>query len=384
MSDYDLDLASVSVHADDEFSLVSDVATPLHVSTIYKYNSDPDKLVRAKDHDIRLAGPDERVYSRFGNPVTSRVEAVLSGILGGHAVVYSSGLSAFTAAITHLQPKRVAIADGYHGCHNVLAILSRFGGGASIESIDHYDPSLSANDLFHIETPINPTGIALDLEKAVSFAHARGAKVLVDATFAPPPIQNPFDFGVDLVMHSATKYFGGHSDLLAGVLVTKDPAVRDQLLQDRGILGLQPGNMESWLLLRSLRTYKLRVTQQSTSATKIARFLADALASSSIPALKQVHHSSLQTEPFVAKQMPNGMHSPAFSIEVASSDLARKLPSRLKLFHHSTSLGGVESLIEWRAVSDKHVPETLLRLSIGVEDTDDLIADLKQGLLSLS
>ncbi|KAK9379131.1 Cys/Met metabolism PLP-dependent enzyme-domain-containing protein [Kockiozyma suomiensis] len=380
-----LDLASLSVHADDELALVRDVASPLHVSTTYHYSSDPDTLQCAKDHDIRISKPGEQIYSRFGNPVVERVEAVLSQLFGAHAIVYSSGLSAFTAAITHLQPRRMALGDdGYHGCHGVVAILSRFGGEKhGIQKVPLYDDSIAAGDLVHIETPLNPTGVAIDLEKASSFAHSRGAKLLVDATFAPPPIQDPFACGADLVMHSATKYFGGHSDLLAGILVTKDPDVSEKLRKDRSILGLQPGNMEAWLLLRSLRTYKLRITQQATSAAIIVAYLADQLAKGTIPALAKVHHSSLQDEPFVARQMPAGLHSPTFSIELTSMQLAKRLPSKLKLFHHATSLGGVESLIEWRAMTDEHVSESLLRISVGVEAAEDLIADLQQGLLSL-
>ncbi|KAK9367294.1 pyridoxal phosphate-dependent transferase [Lipomyces kononenkoae] len=381
-SDFDLQIASLGVHADDSYAMVSDVAMPLHVSTTFHYDSDPTKLKRAKDRDSSVKEEKTTfIYSRFGNPVTERVEAVLSSILNGHAVVYSSGLTAFSGALTYYNPKRLSIGDGYHGCHGVARIFTRLSG---LEKVPLLDDSVSAGDLVHVETPINPTGLCTDLAKAVEFAHSRGAKIMVDATFAPPPLQDPFEFGVDIVMHSATKYLGGHSDLLAGVLVTKDPHVRDALLQDRGLLGGAPGNFETWLLLRSLRTFKMRIETQAKNAGKIVAWLDSALKNNDIPILTKVYHASLQTEEFVTKQMNTGLFSPTFAIEVASPEIAKSLPSKLKLFHHATSLGGVESLIEWRAMSDPNVPEGLLRLSIGVEDAEDLIADLKAALLSLT
>ncbi|KAK9315500.1 pyridoxal phosphate-dependent transferase [Lipomyces starkeyi] len=382
LSDLELQIASLSVHADDAYAMVSDVAPPLHVSTTYNYNSDPSKLKSAKEHDIKVRDEQSSfIYSRFGNPVVERVEAVLSAILNGHAVVYSSGLAAYTAALAYYNPRRLSMTDGYHGCYGVARIFNRFSG---LEQVPLYDDSVSTGDLVHLETPINPTGLSVDLAKAVEFAHSRGAKIIVDATFAPPPLQDPFEFGVDMVMHSATKYLGGHSDLLAGVLITKDPQVRLALLQDRGLLGGVPGNFESWLLLRSLRTFKLRVETQAKNAGKIVAWLDSAIKNNEIPALTKVYHSSLQIDEFVRKQLKTGLCSPTFSIEVESVDIAKSIPSRLKLFHHATSLGSVESLIEWRAMTDTSVPETLLRLSIGVEDADDLIADLKAALLSFS
>ncbi|KAK9451602.1 Cys/Met metabolism PLP-dependent enzyme-domain-containing protein [Limtongia smithiae] len=370
-----LDLASLSVHADDDLTLVADVASPLHVSTTYHYETDPSKLISAKERDIISSGA--FIYSRFGTPVTQRVEAVLSQIVHGHAVVYASGLSAYTAALAYYNPSHLALADGYHGSHGVAAIFNRLSG---LKQIKPYDEALGQGDLFHIESPINPTGESLDIAKAVEFAHSRGAKVIVDSTFAPPPLQDPFEFGVDMVMHSATKYFGGHSDLLAGILVTKDPEVAQQLLKDRAMFGSAPGNMETWLLLRSLRSYKLRVTTQAHNGVKIVEFLSKGLTSGELPVLTKVYHSSLQKEAFVTEQLNRGLYNPTFSIEVKTALIAKSLPSKLKLFHHATSLGGVESLIEWRAMTDKTVPDTLLRLSIGVEDVEDLIADLRQAL----
>ncbi|KAK9477416.1 pyridoxal phosphate-dependent transferase [Lipomyces japonicus] len=378
----ELQLASLSVHADDALALVSDVASPLHVSTTFHYNSDPSKLKSAREHDIAISEePGNFIYSRFSQPVIERVEAVLSAILNGHAVVYGSGLAAYTAALAFYHPKRLSIGNGYHGCHGVANVFSRLGG---LEQVPPLHESISAGDVVHVETPINPTGLSINLAEAAEFAHARGAFLLVDATFAPPPLQDPFQFGADLVLHSATKYLGGHSDLLAGVLVTKDAKVRTELIRDRSFLGGAPGNFESWLLLRSLRTFKLRVEAQSRNSGRLVEYLEHARKTGEIPILTKVYHSSLQTDEFVRQQLPHGLYGPTFSIEVESKEIAKQIPSRLKLFHHATSLGGVESLIEWRAMTDATVAENLLRISVGVEDVNDLIADLKHALLSFS
>ncbi|KAK9472965.1 pyridoxal phosphate-dependent transferase [Dipodascopsis tothii] len=373
----DLSLATLSIHQDDHLARVVDIAPPLTVSTNFEYPP-ADKLILARDRKISEDSGDDLIYSRFTTNVVQRAEAVLSGIFGAGAypVTYHNGLAAFTAALFFFNPKKLAIGDGYHGCHSVAEIVSRLNG---LRVIPLDSDEIDSTTLVHVETPINPTGYAIDLRKYAEIAHARGAKLLVDATFAPPPLQDPFAFGADMVMHSATKYFGGHSDLLAGVLVTKDADVQRALRGDRSILGTGMGNLEAWLLLRSMRTLSVRVRAQSASAEKIVRWLADNV--ERLPALTKVHHSSLQTEAFVAEQLAGG-HSPTFSFEVTSAEVARALPDRLKLFHHATSLGGVESLIEWRAVTDPHVQLTLLRVSVGLEDPDDLIADLEQGLLA--
>lgn len=245
-----------------------------------------------------------------------------------------------------------------------------------ILSLDELD-KVEKGDLVHLETPVNPTGYSRDLSYYADAAHKKGGILSVDATFAPPPLQDPFDFGADIVMHSATKYFGGHSDLLAGILVVKTHEEADQLVGDRSFLGSGPGNLESWLLLRSLRTYRLRIKQQSDNATAITKYFSDHL--SDFPALKCVHHSSVQTEDFVKKQLVGG-YGPVFVLEMQSREAARALPSKLKFFNHATSLGGVESLIEWRLMSDATTNPAYLRVSVGVEDANDLISDLKQAL----
>lgn len=367
-----LKISTLSVHADDGMGKTTDIAAPLHVSTTYSYK-DPSQLVPF--HEEREAA-DEPVYSRYNPPVIARAEKVLSEILDGHAIAYASGLSAFHAAMIYYNPKNVFIGHAYHGCKAILHILTR-NYGVKVHDLDADPQLLQAGDVMHLESPVNPFGTAIDIAKYVEIAHSRGAFVIIDSTFAPPPMQYPFDFGVDMILHSATKYFGGHSDLLAGVLVTKSDEVKDALLADRAYLGSVTASMESWLLLRSLRSYEVRVRKQVSNAVRMVKYFNDNIAD--FPALTKVYHASLQTEPFVKKQLPlDG--GPVFSITVKDESVARQLPSKLKLFHHATSLGGVESLIEWRTMSDHSAPRDLLRVSIGVEDAEDLIQDLVQAL----
>lgn len=368
------------IHGGDDYARVNDVVPPINILTTYAYPLDPSKLVKATDAvDYNVA--DDIVYSRLSHPNGRMAEAAISKLTGSHAVVFSSGLASFLALITHVNPKRLAIGHAYHGVHGISHIWERNHG---LEILDLYDPAtfdkLQPGDLVHLETPLNPTGEHYDIQHYTDLAHAKGALILVDATFSPPPLQDPFDFGVDLVMHSATKFFGGHSDLLAGLLLTKDENVYKKIVEDRVYLGGNIGNLEASLLLRSLKTYELRVLRQSENASKLVAFLDANRDKFSV--LSKVTHGSLQKEAFVAKQAIDGHHSPVFAIELKDEQTAKLFPSKLKYFHHATSLGGVESLIEWRAMSDDRAPPTLLRVSVGVENVDDLIEDFEQALVA--
>lgn len=365
------------IHGADHLSRVHDVIQPINVTTTYRYSEDPDKLVKAADMDFStfdILGTN--IYSRLTHPSSQQVEAAIGKITGGYVVAYNSGLSAFFAALTHLNPKVLCIGKGYHGCHSIANIFTRNNGLKQISFDDDFS-QLGKGDVVHLETPVNPEGLAFDIKHFADKAHARGAILLVDATFAPPPLLDPFAFGADIVMHSATKFFGGHSDLLAGLLITKDEKVRRRLLDDRIFLGTNIANLESAMLVRSLKTFELRITKQSENATKLVKHLVENR--SKFPALGEIFHSSLQKDSFVKEQLPNG-HSPIFSLSLANEQLAKRFPSKLKYFHHATSLGGVESLIEWRALSDASVDPSLLRVSVGVENIEDLIADFENAL----
>ena len=268
---------------------------------------------------------------------------------------------------------------------------------------------LEAGDIVHIETPLNPTGAAYNLKAFAEKAHSRGAYLTVDATFGPPPLQDPFLWGADVVMHSGTKYVGGHSDMLCGILAVNPTRAKEgwfsKLTTERLFLGNVMGSMEGWLGVRSIRTLEVRVERQSYNATKLVAWLDAALHSareplaSDIPTIssedieavkavvEKIEHASLQKEDikdgWLLKQMPNGFGS-VFSITMKERNLARRLPSKLSLFHHATSLGSVESLIEWRSMTDATVDTRLLRLSIGIEGWEDLRDDLLHGFKLLA
>lgn len=305
---------------------------------------------------------------------------------------YATGLAALHAALTLLNPRRVAVGEGYHGSHEVIAVISRLSGLEKLP-LDCPAENLGAGDVILLETPVNPLGTAFNIEAYANKAHSRGAYLVVDSTFAPPGLQDPFLWGADIVMHSGSKYFGGHSDLLCGVLAVKRDDWFKQLLEDRVALGNVMGNLESWLGTRSLRTLEVRVQRASQNSAKLISWLNNCFdASSPAPGseeaivqtvLQTIYHASLQGEPWLQKQMPNGF-GPVFSIVLHREDFARVLPSKLNFFQHATSLGGVESLIEWRALSDSKVDRKLLRISVGLENWEDLKSDLLQAFSALA
>lgn len=238
----------------------------------------------------------------------------------------------------------------------------------------------------HLETPVNPTGEAFCIAKFAEKAHARGAVLLVDATFGPPGLQDPIGCGADVVVHSGTKYLGGHSDLLCGVLASGREGWVEGLRGERAFLGSVMGGLEGWLGVRSLRTLEVRVRRQSGSCERLVGWLWGLLEEEGWvgDVVERVQHASLQKGDmrWLREQMPNGF-GPVFAVTMKSEWLARRLPSKLELFHHATSLGGVESLIEWRAMSDEKVDTRLLRISVGLEHWEDLRDDLMRGFRAL-
>lgn len=293
--------------------------------------------------------------------------------------------------LVHLNPKRIAIGDGYHGCHGVIRVLSRLTGLQQLP-LDCPVEDLQPGDVIHVETPLNPTGEARNLEAYAEKARKAGAYLTVDGTFAPPPLQDPFKYDVDVVMHSGTKYFGGHSDMLCGTLSVnpKHKDWKNALLDDRMLIGSVMGSLEGWLGVRSVRTLELRVARQSATTTALVAWLVEQQSDPSSPVaaiVEKVQHASLQPEAaekgsWLQKQMPNG-YGPVFSVYLRDGEYAKRFPSKLQLFHHATSLGGVESLIEWRSMTDPNVEKSLLRVSVGVEGLEDLKEDLLLGLKAL-
>ncbi|KAI0391122.1 PLP-dependent transferase [Xylariaceae sp. FL0594] len=396
-----MSIGAQTVHADDFLNSHPSVAPPMHVSTTFRYSRDPEDLKPGAN--ISSVNPyDSHIYSRMSAPNAQRFEAILTSILHGPSLAYTSGLSAFHALLVLVNPRRIAIGDGYHGCHGVIRVFSRLTGLEQVD-LDCDDSELGPGDLIHVETPLNPSGEARDLARYAAKARRVGAVLSVDATFAPPPLLDPFRFGADVVMHSGTKYFGGHSDMLCGVLAVAPRRAQEwipRLVEERLFLGAVMGSLEGWLGIRSLRTLELRVAKQSADAERLVRWLAaerargegDGQDGRSIVArhVADIKHASLQVDPetgeapaWLREQMPNGF-GPVFSLYMRDEDDARRLPSKLHLFHHATSLGGVESLIEWRSMTDAGCDKRLLRLSIGVEGWEDLRDDLQQGFEALA
>eukprot|EP01065_Artemidia_motanka_P005337 TRINITY_DN12586_c0_g1_i1.p2 TRINITY_DN12586_c0_g1~~TRINITY_DN12586_c0_g1_i1.p2 ORF type:complete len:404 (+),score=143.32 TRINITY_DN12586_c0_g1_i1:65-1276(+) len=362
--------STLALHADlDQPPAVGEVMPGISVTSTYTADGDATGYV----------------YSRapMSHPIRRRAEAIIGELDGGHCVLYSSGQSATVAALMHFAPRRVALRGGYHGTHQVVDLLGRIASryGGKVEAVDLDSGLLGEGDVLWLETPNNPACEIHDVAAHCARAHAVGAKVVVDSTFAPPPLQFCLRLGADMVMHSATKYLAGHSDALAGALVTRDSGVYQQLLDDRMVLGSIPGNLEVWLLLRSLRTLEIRVKRQCETAAGLARWLSGPHAAQL--GVTKVWHPSLPTHPnhaVASKQMPGG-YGGVLSIEVKGDGVAKRLPECLKLFRNATSLGGVESLIEWRHRWDPKVTPRLVRLSVGLEAEADLRADIERALL---
>ncbi|KAJ4330338.1 hypothetical protein N0V87_010064 [Didymella glomerata] len=403
--------ATHGIHADDRTNILTDVAPAIHTSTTFRYPRDPSQLNPVDTEGgevIDLSTP--LIYSRLASANINRLETILAPLiypaakeqdlerLANHVVSYTSGLSAFHGLLVSVVPKIVAISGGYHGCHGVLDLHARMHGLKTVDlhaDEQAWDASgIGKGDLVHLETPLNPTGEAFNIAHFAERAHKRGALLSVDATFAPPGLCDPFAWGADFVMHSGTKYIGGHSDMLCGILATANSPEglkrAEGLRADRIFLGAVLGSLEGWLGVRSLRTMELRVQRQSSNADRLVAWLDGALKGGQDgevvrKVVSKVTHASLQTEDFdwLKKQMPNGF-GPVFSIYTHDIEQARCLPSHLRLFHHATSLGGVESLIEWRRMSDADIDERLLRVSIGVENWEDLKADFLSAFKAIA
>ncbi|KAJ6013761.1 hypothetical protein N7540_008352 [Penicillium herquei] len=384
-------MSTSAIHVDDFASAHKGIAPAIHVAVNYRYDRDPAKLVPEENKDPH--DPENSfVYSRYSAPNSSRFEMVLKDIFGGEVMTYSTGLAAFHAIMVLLNPKRVFIGDGYHGVHANIDLMTKLTGVKkyNLDQLEYLAPG----DVIHIETPVNPTGEARDISYYSKKAHDVRAYLTVDATFGPPPLQDPLQLGADIVMHSGTKYIGGHSDMMCGILVVHSTRVdkgwHKTLYSQRMVMGNVMGNLEGWLGLRSLRTLELRVKRQSDTAKTLVEWIHREMQNSDSEigrVVESIKHASLQEsdikEGWLMRQMPNGF-GPVFAVWLKTGHQARRFPSKLRLFQHATSLGDVESLIEWRAMSDDTCDPRLLRVSCGIEDAYDLQRDLAQGFLALA
>ncbi len=353
------------------------ISPPVHMSSTFL--RDPDNGYSSG-----------RVYMRDQNPAFDQAEALVTELEHGHeTLLFASGMAAATAVFQALHPGDHVLAPQvmYWSLRNWLTGFA-VSWGLEVELIDMTDAAAvqaairpGQTRLVWIETPANPLWTITDIAAAAEVAHAAGALLAVDSTAATPVLSQPLDLGADLVMHSATKYLNGHSDLTAGTVTTRaDSAHWQRLRSVRAQIGGTLGSMESWLLLRGMRTLFVRVRAASASAQRIAEHFHGhaAVAEVLYPGLPTSHGHEL-----AARQMRDGFGG-MLSLRVAGGEQAAiAVAATTRLWKRATSLGGVESLIEHRASIEgagSPVPPDLLRLSVGIEHVDDLVADLEQAL----
>ncbi|MGJ3260719.1 MAG: trans-sulfuration enzyme family protein [Rhodospirillales bacterium] len=329
------------------------------------------------------------VYYRDDGPGLADTEEVLCRLEGGDAaMIFSSGMAAATALLLSLDPGAHVIAPEtmYWFLRNWLVKEApAFGLSVSLYPNGDLDAMKAAikpgeTKAVWAETPANPDWSITDIAAAADIAHDAGAMLFIDSTVAPPVITRPLALGADVVMHSATKFLNGHSDVLAGVLVTREKdALWDKVHYARASLGSTLGAFEAWLLLRGMRTLDVRMQRHSENAMRVAEAMLKN------PAVSHVLYPGLPVHPghdVAAKQMKSfgGMMSIRLK---GGADAAARAVTRTRLFRNATSLGGTESLIEHRGPvegPESPTPHDLLRLSVGLENADDLIADLEQAL----
>ncbi len=335
-------------------------------------------------------------YSRTGNPTRAALEECLAALEDAkHCLAFASGLGAETTLMLLLNPGDhvVYMEDVYGGTFRLFdKVLKRFGldfSAVDASDIDAVERSMKVNTrMVWLESPTNPLLRIVDIDAVSEVAHSHGAMVCVDNTFATPYLQQPLHLGADVVVHSSTKYIGGHSDVVGGAIMTNDDELEKQLRFHQNAVGAVPSPFDCWLLLRGVKTLALRVERQSLNAVEIASAL------QANKAVQRVYYPGLESHPnrsVAARQMR--MFGGMVSFEVADEAAAFRTLERLRIFALAESLGAVESLAEHPArMTHASIPpqerqragvgDGLIRLSIGVEDAADLIADLEFALES--
>lgn len=350
---------TTAVHADVDLDDGPDIAPPIHVSTTYA-RSGPD---------------DELIYRRDDSRTVERLEAVLGALEGGRAVAFASGMAAITAVIRALRPKRVSLpAATYHGTRLLLE-LDVADGVVELVTPD----ALEAGDVWWLETPANPTCEVADVAAIAEAGRARGVVVVVDSTFATPLVQRPLELGAHVVVHATTKAINGHSDALGGVAVTDDEALADRLVQRRVLEGAVIGSLDAWLTLRGVRTLPLRMRRQAETAATLVEALEPLDVRRWYPTIGDPAQVAIAT-----RQMVNGGSIFSFEFGGTSPEDADARASRcvgaMRLIRVATSLGGVETLAEHRRTVDDHARPGLIRVSVGIEEPEDLLDDLVRAI----
>jgi cystathionine gamma-synthase len=367
---------TVAVHAGRAIDPPTGAVTPpIHLSTTFERSADGTY-------------PRGFEYTRETNPNRRSLEECLAALEGGtEALCFASGMAAAHAVFQGLHPgDHVLLADDiYYGIRRLLGeVMSRAGLDVTVADMADLAGLQAAirpeTRLIWTETPSNPMMKVTDLAAIGDLARARNIMTVCDSTFAPPPCQRPLDHNIDLVMHSSTKYLGGHSDVLGGVLVTRHPNYLFERARTAQMVGgAVPSPFDCWLLLRSLQTLPVRMRAHCDNAAAIAAFLC------AHPRVEKVCYAGLPNHPghqIAARQMKRFGGMLSFQVRGGKPE-AMAVAARTLLFTRATSLGGVHSLIEHRASIEgraSRTPQNLLRVSVGIEHPDDLIADLDQAL----
>ena len=367
---------TLAVHAGNEADPATGaVSPPIHLATTFRHGPAGE----------RIAGYE---YQREGNPTNDRLRDALKALEGGEeALTFASGMAAMTTLLESLPAgSRVLFPDD---CYSGLRMLfSEFlpERGLVVETVDMADldavRAACATPLavLWIETPSNPLLKVCDIAALAEIGHAAGALVIADNTFATPLLQRPLALGADIVMHSTTKYFGGHSDVLGGALVFgRDDGFAKKVAHRLHVTGAVLAPFSAWLTLRGCRSLGARMAMHCANARRLAEFLA------THPAVERVNWPGLPAHPghaVAAKQMRD--FGAMLSVELRGGrEAALAVAGRLRIFTNATSLGGCESLVEHRASVEgpnPRSPQNLLRVSVGLEDGDDLVADFQQAL----
>jgi cystathionine gamma-synthase len=371
-------IETIAIHAGRKPDAGSGAVAPsIHLSTTFE--RDPDGLF-----------PRGHIYARTSNPNRQELEKCLAALEGGTvAAAFASGSAATLALFQAFSPGDHVIApmDAYYGTSVQLReIFARWGMQISwvdMTDLSQIESAFQPNTkLVWVETPSNPLLRVVDIRQVAERAHRCGARVACDNTWATPVLQRPLELGCDFVMHSTTKYLGGHSDVLSGALIGRvDDDVFQRVRQMQTVGGGVPSPFDCWLVRRGVSTLPWRVRAQSEQALQIARFL------NQHPAVERVHYPGLPGHPghsVAARQMTSFGGMLAFQVK-GDRQCAIAVAARVKVFTRATSLGGVESLIEHRASvegPDTRTPDNLLRVSVGLEHVEDLVADLDQALAS--
>ncbi|GIV97170.1 MAG: cystathionine gamma-synthase [Herpetosiphonaceae bacterium] len=331
-------------------------------------------------------------YARTGNPTRTALESCLASLEeGAYGLAFASGLAASTTVMLLLKAgDHVVVGDDvYGGTYRLFERVMRHHG-LNFDFVDTSDPQRVAaairpeTRLIWLETPTNPLLKLADIAAIAQIARERGVWTLVDNTFASPYFQQPLTLGADLVLHSTTKYLGGHSDVVGGAIVTSNAKLYEQLKFLQNAAGAVPGPFDCWLVLRGIKTLAVRMREHERNAMAIARYLEEHVA------VEKVIYPGLESHPQhgLARRQMRGFGGMISIVLRGGAEAARRMVSRTRLFTLAESLGGVESLIEVPAAmthasvagSPLEVPPGLVRLSVGIEDTNDLLADLEQAL----